>query len=202
MLASTHRRLAGFLVGVLWAVVAWTSTVPKTKVEGGTVAVVTTVKKVDIRVTAFQLRESPGGQWITTRPNRFAEALPYRIQKDGVTLMRSVPFGEIESIEFTTFVAKDAMYPEVRRMLVRLRNGGSLEWIHADRSVTFTTATGQKERWNSFPWLSGVVSSGEKEQGQAYVITGFTGFADIGGERGAWEAAPTEIKRIRFVDHP
>ena len=71
---------------------------------------------------------------------------------------------------------------------------------HSDTSVTITAPDRQKEKWKSFAWISGVVSSGRKEQGQDYVITGFTGLVYVNGERGEWEAAPSEIKRIRFVD--
>ena len=193
MFATIRRQLATVgLAATLFAVTALAS-------EPATVAVVTTAKNAEIRVEQFQLRESPGGQWITERPNRFAEELYFRVQKDGVTIRRVIPFGEIETIDFTTFVAKDAMNPEVRKMMIKLRNKSSVEWIHADRAVITTTASGQKETWQSFPWLSGVVSSGEKEQGHDYVITGFTGYANVGSERVTWEAAPTDIKRIRFI---
>ena len=166
----------------------------------GATAIVTTAGTVEVRVEDFQLRESPGGQWISERPNRFATELCYRIEKGGVSLTRKLPFTAIESIEFKTFVAKDAINPEVREVSIRLKDGGRVEWVHADRSVTVTSPAGEKEKWKSFPWISGFVSSGEQVQGQTFVLTGFAGFAAVGGERGKWEAEPPQIKRIRFVD--
>jgi hypothetical protein len=166
----------------------------------GVSAMVTMASDVEIRVENIQLRESPGGQWISARPNRYASELYYRISKDNVTIRRVVPFAAISSVEFVTAVASDATNPEVRRMLIKLRDGGSIEWVHADRSIAITSAVGNIENWQSFPWISGVVSSGEKEQGQDYVITGFTGMARVLGEQGQWEATPTEIKSIRFID--
>ena len=163
-------------------------------------AVVTMANNAEIRVEQIRLQESPGGQWITARPNRYVSELYYQIRKDNVTIRRVVPFATIASIEFSTSVASDAIYPEVRRMLIKLRDGGTIEWIHANRSVTVTSSLGKTEQWDSFPWISGVVSSGEKEQGQDYAITGFTGLAIVNGERGQWEAKPTEIKQIRFND--
>lgn len=204
MFSSTYRRLA--FTSLLVAFLATTSFAQhKTPASRGsftgpgTAAVVTTASNVDIHIDQFQLRESPGGHWITERPNRFATELHYRIQKDGVTFRNAIPFSAIESIEFTTFVSDDAMYPEVRKMLITLRDGGNLEWIHADKSMTITAPDGKKEQWQSFAWISGVVSSGEKEQGQDYVLTGFTGLAKSNGKQGKWEAAPVDIKRIRFV---
>jgi hypothetical protein len=172
---------------------------PSSSAETGTVAFIKMMSSTELRVEKFQLRESPGGHWITKRPNRFAAELYYRIQKDGITVSRIVPFREIDSIEFTTFVAKDAMYPMVRKMLIKLRDGGKIEWVHSDTSVTVTSPSGQKEKLKSFPWISGVVSSGQKEQGNDYVITGFTGFTNVNGNLGEWEIAPEGIKLIRFV---
>lgn len=111
-----------------------------------------------------------------------------------------MPFTVIASIEFSTSVASDATYPEVRRMIIKLRGGETVEWSHAKKTVTITSSLGKIERWKSFPWISGVISSGEKEQGQDYSINGFTGVTQINGELGQWEAKPTEIKKIRFID--
>lgn len=111
-----------------------------------------------------------------------------------------MPFTAIASVEFSTSVASDATYPEVRRMIIKLRGGETVEWSHAKKTVTITSSLGKIERWKSFPWISGVISSGEKEQGQDYSINGFTGVTQINGELGQWEAKPTEIKKIRFID--
>lgn len=173
---------------------------PPASSEAGAVAIITMVSNAELRVNQLQLTESPGGQWITRRPNRFAAELYYRIQKDGVTINRAIPFGAIDSIEFTAFVAKDALNPEVRKMSVKLRDGGSIEWAHSDTSLTTTNHAGQREKWKSFPWITGVVSSGQQEQGNDYVISGFTGLVNINGGQSKWDAPPADIKRIRFVD--
>jgi hypothetical protein len=203
MFSYIHRRLAIVsLMSVFFATVSFAQQSISSSASGGPgiAAIVTMANNSEIRVDQFQLVESPGGQWITERPNRYATELYYRITKDGVAIRRVIPFQAIDSVEFKTFVARDAMYPEVRKMLVKLKDGGTIEWVHSDRSITITTASGKKERWNSFPWITGVISSGQKEQGQDFFITGFTGLARINGERGDWQATPTEIKRIRFVD--
>jgi len=163
-------------------------------------ALVTMTNNVELHVEQIQLEESPGGQWITERPTRYASELYYKVRKDNVMLRRVTPFSQIININFSTFVASDAMYPEVRRMLIKLKDGQTIEWVHADRSITITAPNGEKKHWESFPWISGVVSSGEKEQGQEYAITGFKGTAVVNGEKGTWEAKPTEIKQIRFLN--
>ncbi len=192
--------LAGFIIFFTTITLAGQPAGLASSIEDDFSATVTMANDVQVSVEKIRLQESPGGQWITTRPNRYASEMYFRINKDGVTIRRVLPFDTIATIEFSTSLGSDAMYPEVRRMLIKLKDGGTIEWVHADRSVTISSSGGKTERWNSFPWITGVVSSEEKEQGQNYVITGFTGVANANGEQGKWEAKPTEIKRIQFID--
>jgi len=161
-------------------------------------AIVTLANGDEVKVDNFQVKETPSGFWIGETPKRFATDFYYRVEKNGVSVSRAVPFSQIDTIEFTTFVHEVAKVPVVGKIVVRLREGGAIEWDNYAESVTVSSADGKTEKLKSFG-LSAALRSGEKIQGQEYSISGFVGSATVDGERGEWEAAPVEIKSIRFT---
>lgn len=159
-------------------------------------AAVSMVDGSQITVCDLRLQEIASGMWIGTAPSRTAAQMYYTVRVRGVTLSRSVPFGEIDRIEFFGRRQAGQRQRQIHSMLLRLKDGGAVTCDMSKGITTVTPAKGKAERYECATAASGVLRSGKEVQGQPYISVGFTGKAIVGREAGAWFAQIGDIRRI------
>lgn len=156
-----------------------------------TSAKVTMADGTQIKVMNVKFKETAVGMWMGATPRRDSTELYYVVDKAGVQLHRSVPFGRISRIEF---------HGGVVGFTVLLRDGGRILCDLRKHTITVTEADGKSEELKcSATCVRDVIQSGETVENQAYTPDGFVGDATIDGERGTWTGDVDAIQSIEFA---
>lgn len=167
-----------------------TATVPE-EVIVDTSARVKMADGTEINVMNIRLKETAVGLWMGATPSRHSTELYYVVDKAGVQLHRSIPFGRISRIE---------LHGAVAGFTLLLRDGGRILCDLRKHTITVTDAGGVSEELKcSSTCVRDVIQSGERVENQAYTPDGFVGEAIIDGEHGNWTGDFDAIQSIDFA---